>query len=82
METDEKKLLEILGLPDLPELPPEEGELDEEQRAFLSRLLTSQMQSPEEIARDAENAEHNAEIQKKRDEKIARRRERQAKRGR
>lgn len=82
--TDEQKLLAILNQ-SVDEAVTEMGEahdLDEKQRATLQRILTKEMPTPEEIARDAKINEHNQLIQQKRDEKLARRRERQAKRGR
>ena len=80
MPTDEEKLLAILEQPDVE--PVEDAAplvLDEKQRATLQRLLDKQMPSPEEIARDAEINEHNAEVQRLRQVKLARRQERQAK---
>lgn len=88
MPTDEEKLLAILNHPDLPEpieqsaaevLDEDSGNLDEEQRATLQAILQSKMPTPAEIERDAKMAAHNAEIQRKRNEDLARRRERRAK---
>ncbi len=82
--TDEEKLLAILNqsVDEAVTKMGEEHDLDEKQRATLQRILTKEMPTPAEIARDAQINEHNQLIQQKRDEKLARRRERQAKRGR
>ena len=94
MPTDEEKLLAILkqagteaiscaaGLPGEQGPPGHVDEFSDKQRATLQRILDTAMPTPEEIARDARINEHNQQIKKKRDEKLARRRERQAKRGR
>ena len=83
MSTDEEKLLAILSQPDSDKsldhavaegVDEEFGKLNEKQRALLTAIMRSEMPSPEEIARDARMAAHNAEIQKKRDEKQARKR--------
>jgi len=69
----------ILEQPDV--IIPEaeiDDELSEEQRATLQAVLEAEMPTPEEIQERAEIAAHNAEIQRKRDEKTARKRERRA----
>jgi hypothetical protein len=59
----------------------QEDMLSEEQRATLQSLLEAGMPTPEEIVREAKMAEHNAVIARSRQEDLARRRERRAKRG-
>jgi hypothetical protein len=87
MPTDEETLLSILDQPDLTEVPDgleavqsveAVNKLDELQRATLQALLEGDLPTPEEIQRDAKIAEHNSEIQRKRDERLAKRREKQA----
>ena len=77
----EQKFLKILSQPDAM-IPSEEisedGELDEEQRATLQSVLAAEMPTPAEIERDIKLAEHNAGIQRKRDEKQALKRVRRA----
>jgi len=51
--------------------------LDDHQRALLQNLLGAETPTPDEIARQAQMAERNAEIQRKREEKLAARREKQ-----
>jgi hypothetical protein len=83
MPTDEEKLLAILSQPDEPLAEVEQvdkiNELNELQQETLASLLESGMPSPEEIIRDAQIAEHNAVVQRRRDERLARRRARQTK---
>ena len=70
----ESKFMEILSQPDVV-IPAEEisdGALTGEQRATLQAVLESEMPTPAEIEQQAEIAEHNAAVQKKRDEKQAR----------
>lgn len=78
----EEKFLRILAQPDVV-IPDEEiakdGKLTEEQRETLQKVLEAEMPTPEEIAQAARIAEHNAEVRRKREEKLAKRRERQAK---
>ncbi len=84
MATDEEKLLAILNQAGT-EAVAKTNEIDgfsDKQRATLQRILDTAMPTPEEIARDARINEHNQQIKMKRDEKLARRRERRAKRGR
>lgn len=84
MPTDEEKLLAILNQA-VVETVDKTNEIDgfsDKQRATLQRILDTAMPTPEEIARDARINEHNQQIKVKRDEKLARRRERRAKRGR
>ena len=77
----EKKLLQILEAED-DETPAEVSEaevadafpyLDEEARKKLAKLLVSEMKTPEEIEHAEKIAIHNAEVAKKRAEKLARR---------
>lgn len=84
----EVKLLEILNKPDLFEELAESVDtveddgvdaLTEDQRATLTTLMSCGMPGPEELIRDAKMAEHNAKVQQKRNERIARRKERKAK---
>lgn len=86
----EAKLLAILSQPEETEKvvdaiekvdAGEEATLSEEARETLASLLQAGMPTPQEIIRDAKIAEHNAEVQRAREEKLAKRRERQAKRG-
>ena len=79
----EEKFMEILSQPDVvipADEMPEDGEFDEDQRATLQAVLDAEMQTPEEIERDIKIAEHNAEVQRKRDEKQAMKRARRANR--
>jgi hypothetical protein len=82
--TDEEKLLAILNqsAEEAVSKVSEDSGFDEKQRATLQRIIDKAMPTPEEIARDAKINEHNQQIQQKRDEKLARRQVRQAKRGR
>lgn len=57
-------------------------ELSEEQRATLQKVLEAELPSPEEIMERAKIAEYNAEIQRKREEKLARRKGRNKHRSR
>lgn len=84
----EAKLLEILNQPDKSDslaeaiemvADKEEGKLTEEQRATLTTLLNAGLPSPDEIARDAKIAEHNARIEQARKNDLARRTERRSK---
>lgn len=89
MPTDEEKLLAILNQPEPkyahyePDhedgISAEVAEIPEDRREVLTKILNSSMPSPEEIIRDAKIAEHNAAVQKKREERLAARRARQAK---
>lgn len=80
---EEQLLLDILGGDDPTEEPDDEGKnLDEHQRALLQHLLNASMPTPEEIMRSARAAEHNAEIDRQRMEKLKARRERRATLGR
>lgn len=72
----EAKLLEILKQEDPAETSDEESELTEEQRATLSKILASQMMTPEEIAKAAAINEHNAAVALRRQENLIRRRQR------
>ena len=76
--------MRILAQPDVV-IPDEEiakdGKLTEEQRETLQKVLEAEMPSPEEIEQAARIAEHNAEVRRKREEKLAKRRERRAKFG-
>jgi hypothetical protein len=78
----EEKFLKILSQPDAV-IPADEieGELSEDQRATLQSVLEAEMPTPEEIERDVKIAEHNAEVQRRRDKKLARRRIRQQAKG-
>lgn len=87
----ERKLLDILDADDSDNSSAEVSEetvasafpyLDEEMRKKLARLLVSEMKTPEEIEQAAKIAEHNAEVQQKRDEDLAKRRERRSHRKR
>lgn len=87
----ERKLLEILEAEGSDDSSAEVSEeavaesfpyLDEEMRKKLARLLVSEMKTPEEIEQSARIAAHNAEVQKKRDEDLAKRRERRSHRKR
>jgi len=60
---------------------PVDGEFNAEQRATLQKVLEAELPSPEEIEQRAKRAAHNAEIQKKRDEKQARKRARREAQG-
>lgn len=60
---------------------PEGSEFTEKQRAILQAVLEAEMPTPERIERDAKNAARNAELDLARQEKLARRKERQAKQG-
>lgn len=75
----EAKFLEILSQPDVV-IPkdeiPGDGEFSKEQRATLRAVLEAEMPSPEEIERDIKIAQHNAEIQQKRDRRQAAKRAR------
>lgn len=82
----ERKLLEILESEEDDDSSAELSEtevaesfpyLDEEMRNKIARLLTKEMKTPEQIERDERIAEHNAEIEKQRAERVAWKRERQ-----
>lgn len=86
----QRKLLEIL------ELQEDEGEIEkfcardaveaafpgmsDEAKEIMARVMESEMQTPEEIERDAKLAEHNARIQAERDAKLLERQQRQEQR--
>ena len=71
---------QILEQPDvvIPSEEIEDGELNEDQRATLQKVLEAELPTPEEIQQRAEIAAHNAEVQRKREERLARRAERRA----
>jgi hypothetical protein len=77
----EAKFMDILSQPDVV-IPEEEiaedGEFSEEQRATLQAMLKAQMPTPEAIQQQIKMTAHNAEVQKKRDERQARKRARRA----
>lgn len=77
----EEQFLRILAQPDTV-IPDEEiakdGKFTEEQRATLQAVLESEMPTPVEIEKRAKIAAHNAEIQRKRDEKQAQKKARRA----
>lgn len=77
----EERFLRILAQPDVV-IPDEEiaedGKFTEDQRATLQAVLESEMPTPDEIVEQAKVAEHNAGIQRKRDEKQARKKARRA----
>lgn len=82
----ERKLLEILDSGAEGEDSAEVSEtevaeafpyLDEDMRNKLARLLVKEMKTPEQIERAERVAEHNAEVEKKRRERLAWKRERQ-----
>lgn len=79
----ESKFLEILSLPNVV-IPADEiqGEFTEEQRAMLQSVLETEMLSPEEIAQSISIEKHNMEVQRAREERLARRRSRQVKKRR
>lgn len=87
---EEQALLDILNADDLldaAEVSEEEASeadlaLDDAQRELLSSILQSNMLSPEEIEQQAEIDAHNAEVKKRRDAKLERRRARQERDGR
>lgn len=79
----ERKLLELL---DLPEIEPEIEEfsaedaiaqafpgMDEQARKIMASVMEAEMQTPEEIERDIRIAEHNAEVESRRQAKLDRR---------
>lgn len=82
----ERKLLEILDSEELPEPAGdskealEEGfpDLDEDKLEAMSKIIGAEMLPPEEIEQRARVAQYNAEIQRKREEKLARRAARRA----
>jgi len=84
----EAKLLAILNEPEKTQglvetiektADGEGAELSEEARATLASLLEAGMPTPEEIIRDAEIAQHNAQVHARRQADLARRKQRQAK---
>ena len=79
----EETFKKILEQPDvvIPEEEIQDGELSEDQRATLQSILEAELPTPEEIEQRARIAEHNAEIRRKREEDLAKRRERRAKLG-
>lgn len=83
MPTDEEKLLAILSQPESKyaeyDAMGDTEVLDQKEAETLGAILNSSMPSPEEIIRDAKIAQHNAAVQKKREERLAARRARQAK---
>lgn len=82
----ERKFKEIMDSDELP-LPAGASKekireifsgLDERSQRILAKLLREGMITPEEIEQSKKNAVHNAEIQARRDERLAMRRARQA----
>jgi len=74
-QTDlEAKLLSILSATDAPVIDGDDEEvLDDEQRKLLATLMTAPMETPDEIVAFEKRRAHNEEIQRRRDEKLARR---------
>lgn len=88
MDPDEKelKLLEILNSEEIPdaaglaeaEVAVENAfpHLDDEARKTMARVMMSNLPTPEEIEQAEKTAQHNAQVQERRDEKLRRRAER------
>jgi hypothetical protein len=76
----EAKFMDILSQPDvvIPKDEIADDGFSEEQRATLQAMLKSEMPTPEQIQQQIKMTAHNAEVQKKRDERQARKRARRA----
>lgn len=72
-EIMEKELIETPAGPPLQKISEIFPDLNEKSRNMLSRLIRDNIQTPDQLLKSAENAAHNAEIQRRRDEKLAKR---------
>lgn len=81
----EKKLLEILGTPEVESAAGEEKQeaissafpyLDEKAKKLMAKLMTVELPSPEEIEQAEKIAQHNAEVARKRQLRLKAREER------
>lgn len=83
MTTREEKFLEILNQPEIASETTDskdadsDSKLSAEKLEALSQILDSEMPPPDAIIRESKVAEHNAEVERKRREKLARRKARQ-----
>jgi hypothetical protein len=91
---EEEALLKILDAPEIPLAEDPEmlaeiagqvetafPEMDEKQRRVMEKVITTKMPTPEEIAQAEQIAIHNAKVERRRQENLAKRRARQAAQG-